>query len=134
MKLHGKNGQIYINGTLFAYGTGYQIEVDRDFANVSVLGDAAQVWAGGLRGFSGTFEGLYNTDGNPPMVAAFLDAVAVAFYSPWPVGFFVSTFGFAVYTGAAGVRMAATLRGRSGHAAPPLGGPAAGPVPTAVGT
>ena len=81
MKLHGKNGQIYINGVLFAYGTGYQIEVDRDFANVSVLGDVAQVWAGGLRGFSGTFEGLYNTNGNPPMVAAFLDAVAVAFYS-----------------------------------------------------
>lgn len=61
-------------------------------------------------------------------------SLAVAFYSPWPVGFFVSTFGFAVYTGAAGVRMVATLRGRSGHAAPPLGGPAAGPVPTAVGT
>jgi len=40
-------------------------------------------------------------------------ALAVAFYSTWPVGFFVSTFGFAVYVGAAGIRLvrSAGLRG-----------------------
>ncbi len=33
-------------------------------------------------------------------------SLAVAFYSPWPVGFWVSTFGFALYVGAAGGRVA----------------------------
>ena len=35
-------------------------------------------------------------------------ALSFAFYSPWPVGFFVTTFGFALYLGAAGFRWAAT--------------------------
>lgn len=35
-------------------------------------------------------------------------SLAVAFYSPWPVGFFVSTFGFAVYVAAAVGRQVAT--------------------------
>ena len=34
-------------------------------------------------------------------------ALSFAFYSPWPVGFFVTTFGFALYLGAAGFRWAA---------------------------
>jgi len=38
-------------------------------------------------------------------------ALGVAFYSTWPVGFFVSTFGFAVYVVAAGIRLVRT-RGR----------------------
>ena len=43
-------------------------------------------------------------------------SLAVAFYAPWPVGFFVSSFGFAVYVGAAGV---AAVTGRRR----PAGGP-----------
>jgi zinc/manganese transport system permease protein len=34
-------------------------------------------------------------------------ALGVAFYSTWPVGFFVSSFGFAVYLAAIGIRLAA---------------------------
>ena len=34
-------------------------------------------------------------------------ALGVAFYSTWPVGFFVSTFGFALYLAAIGIRLAA---------------------------
>jgi hypothetical protein len=79
--LHGKNGQIWINGSQWLTGTSYQIELGRDFANVSVLGDAAQVWAGGLRGVTGSFEGLWDTGGNLPSTAAFLDVVAVAVYA-----------------------------------------------------
>ena len=50
-------------------------------------------------------------------------ALSVAFYSTWPVGFFVSTFGFAVYVAAAGVRRLAGVGARSaGRRAPgPLG-------------
>jgi zinc/manganese transport system permease protein len=33
-------------------------------------------------------------------------ALGVAFYSTWPVGFFVSTFGFATYLAAVGIRLA----------------------------
>ncbi|HEY5110261.1 MAG TPA: metal ABC transporter permease [Acidimicrobiales bacterium] len=39
-------------------------------------------------------------------LAVVWSALGVAFYSTWPVGFFVSTFGFAVYLAAAGVRLA----------------------------
>lgn len=77
MKIHGKNGSISLGGT-FLYGTSYVVEVDRDFANVSVLGDAAQVWAAGLRGVNGQFEGLYDSSGgNVPLSAAYSNAVTV---------------------------------------------------------
>ena len=42
-------------------------------------------------------------------------ALAVAFYSTWPVGFFVSSFGFAAYLAAGAVRQ---VRGRIGRRAP----------------
>lgn len=82
MKLHGKNGQVHINGSQWLYATSWAVEVDRDFANVSVLGDAMRVWAGGLRGVEGSFDGLYDSAGaNGPIQASFLDAVAVAIYA-----------------------------------------------------
>ena len=40
-------------------------------------------------------------------------ALAVAFYSPWPVGFFVASFGFAVYLGALGARLVRERAGRT---------------------
>jgi len=41
-------------------------------------------------------------------------ALGVAFYSTWPVGFFVSSFGFAAYLAAAGVRLVRERTGRTG--------------------
>jgi hypothetical protein len=76
-KIHGKGGSISL-GSTFLYATSWTIEVDRDFANVSVLGDAAQVWAAGLRGVNGTFEGLYDSGhSNAPLSATYSDAVTV---------------------------------------------------------
>ncbi len=60
-------------------------------------------------------------------------SLSVAFWSPWPVGFWVSTFGFALYVGAAGGRAALARRGRIaagdgrvtdrwGSATPPVAG------------
>jgi zinc/manganese transport system permease protein len=43
-------------------------------------------------------------------------ALAVAFYSPWPVGFFVTSFGFAVYLGAVAARLTASRWRRAGRA------------------
>jgi len=40
-------------------------------------------------------------------------ALGVAFYSTWPVGFFVSTFGFAAYLAAAGFRLTAGHQART---------------------
>ncbi len=51
-------------------------------------------------------------------------ALGVAFYSTWPVGFFVSTFGFAVYLAAAGIRLLSGRRLR----------PATSGVPGPLGT
>ncbi len=42
-------------------------------------------------------------------------ALSVAFWSPWPVGFWVSTFGFALYVAAAGWRVARVRLGRAGR-------------------
>lgn len=63
-------------------------------------------------------------------------SLSVAFWSPWPVGFWVSTFGFALYVGASGSRAAV---GR--HRGAPAGrrrvlsgnGPDGALVPGAVG-
>ena len=44
-------------------------------------------------------------------------SLSVAFWSPWPVGFWVSTFGFALYVGAAGGRVAVARHRRT-----PVGG------------
>jgi len=60
-------------------------------------------------------------------------SLAVAFYSPWPVGFFVSTFGFALYVGAVAVRAVSDRRGSTGRVARPAVGRAAGLVPGAAG-
>ena len=51
-------------------------------------------------------------------------ALGVAFYSTWPVGFFVSTFGFAVYVAANAVRLAAGRRRRTARATAPRRTPA----------
>jgi zinc/manganese transport system permease protein len=51
-------------------------------------------------------------------------SLGVAFYSTWPVGFFVSTFGFAVYVAANAVRLAAGRRRRPARGAAPLRTPA----------
>ena len=40
-------------------------------------------------------------------------ALGVAFYSTWPVGFFVSTFGFAAYLAATGIRLASGYQART---------------------
>ena len=53
-------------------------------------------------------------------------ALGVAFYSTWPVGFFVSTFGFVVYLAAVGIRLATGRWSRSTgpvRAAPVLASP-----------
>jgi len=51
-------------------------------------------------------------------------SLGVTFYSTWPVGFFVSTFGFAVYVAANAVRLAAGRRRRPARGAAPLRTPA----------
>jgi len=50
-------------------------------------------------------------------------SLGVAFYSTWPVGFFVSSFGFAAYVGAAGARWAG-VRWRGGVRSAPSSAPA----------
>jgi len=64
-------------------------------------------------------------------------SLSVAFWSPWPVGFWVSTFGFALYVGAAGGRAALAYRRRTGVVGPTRaeGGHGTGPslVPGTAG-
>jgi zinc/manganese transport system permease protein len=62
-------------------------------------------------------------------LAVVWSALGVAFYSTWPVGFFVSTFGFATYLAAVGIRLATDRRRRPYRRAAPV--PATPPAPTA---
>jgi zinc/manganese transport system permease protein len=57
-------------------------------------------------------------------------SLSVAFWSPWPVGFWVSTIGFALYVGTAGGRVALAHRRRTGAVGrPPAdGGRQTGPA------
>ena len=66
-------------------------------------------------------------------VAVTWASLLVAFYSVYPVGFYVSTFGFAVYVAAAGGRALATWLGsRNGGRAVPLPSHGHGPAPAGM--
>ena len=81
MKLHGKNGSIHINGTPLTYATEWEFTVDREFVDVSVLGDLAAVFYAGLRAFSGSFSGLLDVGADAALNAAMEDVVTVDLYA-----------------------------------------------------
>jgi len=72
--IHGKNGAIYINEVKVTNKTEWNLNMSRDYADVSTFRDRNKVYAAGLRDISGTFSGLFSTDGD--LALLYSDGVA----------------------------------------------------------
>jgi len=85
LKLHGKNGAIYINGPK---GVGQKIttkmewtlNLNRDFVDATTFGDTNKTYLVGLKDISGTFSGLLDVSGDIAVNAADLDAIPIYLY------------------------------------------------------
>jgi hypothetical protein len=80
-KLHGSGGKLYLNGSLVVTGVSWQVSVSRDYADISVYGDAGKVFAAGLRAVDGAFSGIYDGDGDMIVAANALDLVPISLYA-----------------------------------------------------
>jgi hypothetical protein len=59
--LHGKNGAIYVDGTKIANKAEWNLQMNRDYADVTTFRDGNKTYAAGLRDLQGSFSGLYDT-------------------------------------------------------------------------
>jgi hypothetical protein len=62
-KLHGKNGAIWIDGVKVTNKTEWSLSMNREYADVTTFRDGNKVYAVGLMDITGSFSGLYDTDG-----------------------------------------------------------------------
>lgn len=80
-KLHGKNGSIWVDGTKVADKTEWNLNMSRDYADVTTFRDGNKVYASGLRDVAGTFSGLLDTTGDLTLSKADGTAYAVKLYA-----------------------------------------------------
>ncbi len=77
-RLHGKNAQLWFNGTQVTVKTAYNLTQERDYADISVYGDQGKTFAAGIPAFSGSFEGLLDVGtSDQALVAAALGKVPI---------------------------------------------------------
>jgi len=91
VRLHGKNGSIYINGgkpgtgfgsgTKVAVKTEWTLNLNRDFVDVTSFGDLNKVYVVGLKDISGTYSGNLDLSGDIGVNASDLDAVPIYLYA-----------------------------------------------------
>lgn len=85
VRLHGKNGAIYINGPKgvgdkIAVKTEWTLNLSRDFVDATSFGDLNKVYLVGLKDISGTYSGNLDTAGDFGVNAADLDDIPVYLY------------------------------------------------------
>ena len=73
MRLHGKNGQVWLNGTQLTTATTWQINVESEYVDVSVFSDKGKTFARGLRAAQGAFDGIMDVGADYAITAAALD-------------------------------------------------------------
>jgi hypothetical protein len=91
IRLHGKNGAIYINGGKpgGAYGSGtklagrteWSLNLNRDFVDATAFGDRNKRYLVGLKDISGTYAGHLDTSGDLGVHCADLDEIPVYLYA-----------------------------------------------------
>lgn len=86
VRLHGKNGAIYINGpkgtgTRVAVKTEWTLNLSRDFVDATAFGDLNKVYLVGLKDISGAYNGHLDLSGDIGVNAADLDAVPIYLYA-----------------------------------------------------
>lgn len=70
MKVHGKNAELWVNGSKVAYAVSWSVTVQREKVDVSTFADSWKRMAGGLPQATGAFEGLYDASGYNSMLDA----------------------------------------------------------------
>lgn len=86
IKLHGKNGAIYIDG---AKGSGdkvsnmneWTLSLGRDYVDATTFGNTNRTYLVGLRDVSGTFSGLMDVSGHLLVNATTSDSVDLYLYA-----------------------------------------------------
>jgi len=91
VRMHGKNGAIYINGgkpgTGFGSGqkvavkTEWTLSLARDFVDVTSFGDTNKVYLVGLKDISGSYNGNLDMSGDIGVNAADLDDIPIYLYA-----------------------------------------------------
>jgi len=86
VKIHGKNGAIYING---AKGSGnkvtskteWALNLNRDYVDATVFGDTNKTYLVGLKDISGTYSGLLDVSGDFLVNTTDSDTVQIYLYA-----------------------------------------------------
>jgi len=90
LKLHGKNGAIYLHGGKI--GTGFpqankvankvewSLNLNRDYVDATVFGDVNKTYLVGLKDIQGTFNGILDVSGDLVVNATNSDTVMIYLY------------------------------------------------------
>ena len=87
LKLHGRNGAIYIGGAKGAGGikvaskTDWTLQRNRDYIDATVFGDSNKTYLAGLPNVQGTYTGFLDTSGDLLLNAATSDAQSMYLYA-----------------------------------------------------
>lgn len=91
VKLHGKNGAIYIgggkpggsygSGTKVAAKTEWTLQLNRDYVDSTTFGATNKTYLVGLKDIQGTFAGLLDLSGDDQVNAANSDAIEIYLYA-----------------------------------------------------
>lgn len=85
-KLHGKNGAIYLNGpkgsgTKVAAKSQWDLNLARDYVEVTTFGDTNKTYKAGLKDISGSFNGLLDVSGDLMVNNTSTDDVPIYLYA-----------------------------------------------------
>lgn len=86
-KLHGKNGAIYIGGPKGGGGqkvaakSQWDLNLSRDYVEVTTFGDTNKTYKAGLKDISGSFNGLLDVSGDLMVNNAAVDDVIIYLYA-----------------------------------------------------
>lgn len=85
-KLHGKNGAIYVSGpkgtgTKVAIKAQWDLNLARDYVEVTTFGDTNKEYLAGLKDISGTFNGLLDVSGDTMVNNTAIDDVPLYLYA-----------------------------------------------------
>lgn len=81
LKKHGKDGAIYVDGTLVAAKAEWSLSLARDTVEATSFGDTNKTYLVGLRDISGTYAGFLDNSGDVMLTAAGEDAKFIELYS-----------------------------------------------------
>ena len=86
-KKHGKNGAIYLGGSIGGGGTKvaekteWSVQLNRDYVDSTSFGNTNKTYLAGLRNFQGNYSGFLDTAGDDMLDASALDEQLIYLYA-----------------------------------------------------